>query len=256
MFSRNTDYYDYTLMLTSYNANPAVRFSELKNMIDSPLEYRHRLDAPPKVTPAMVKGGALNDAVLMPCAFDRWYCSKSSGRDCQYVMPDNDYYDVLRARDIVLRHLSNVNGVAEYPVYWKDRESGINLKARIDLLNDSDGFYEIKFVSRVYMAHRRFGYHYLDMQWDVQNALYHDGLEACGLSADPVIQLVIQQTAPYDLIEYEVPHYIIEDGRAKYYKYLRQLKECRETGKWLGRANGERVTLIVPNRVDFTEDEE
>ena len=253
MFSRNLDYWEYLCRISAYNANPAVRFSELKNMRDSALEYQYRLNTPSKETPAMIRGGALNDAVFVPQYFDRMYCKKSSAAQKHYIMQDHDYYDVLRARDRILDHLLGLEGDVEVPVYWTDKETGIRLKSRIDLLTHG-GFYELKFVSRVYMQPYKFGYHYLDMQWDVQNALYHDGLEARGYVADPVIQLVIQQTAPYDIIEYEVPHYIIEDGRSKYYKFLRQLKESRDSGQWPGRANNERLTLIVPQRYDYTED--
>lgn len=244
----------YLLELSTYNANPASRFSELKYLNDGALEYIYKTTHPPKETPAMIKGGAINDAVLMPALFRKLYCSKSSGNTLRYVMSDNDYYDVLRARDVLLKCLLSVMGAVERPVLWTDPETGINIKSRIDIQCVSAGFYELKAVSRVYMSPFRFGYHYLDMQWDVQNALYHDGLEANGFPADPVVMLVVQQVAPYDLIEYEVPHYIIEDGRAKYYKYLRQLKECRESGRWLGRSEGKRLSLIVPHKFNYTED--
>lgn len=245
-------------MSIEYDKSDAINFSKMKFMADCPLEYQYRQEVPIKRTPAILKGLAIHCAIYQPDLFPRDYAAKSdeSSGDQAMVLSDNDYADVIAIRD----KYQNLYGVSdpkqsEKEIFWVNRETGLPCKARLDYVLES-GFEELKTVSSAYINAAKFGWQCLRMQYDVQLAFYHDGLEENGMIADPVHLDVIQQIAPYDIVRYEVPHYVIEDGRAKYLKHLYQIKECMENDYWPGRSGKDRLTLVLPQRFNDLEDDD
>jgi len=242
----------------SYQDNPGVNFSTLKFMGDSPLDYQYRLTHPTEPTPAMVKGSAFHCAVLQPDVFARDYAPNSDKEagDQATRLSDKDYEDVINMSNRFRQRIGKLDGIPENPVYWTEPTTGIQCKGRLDLIQHGGGFIELKTISSVYANPDKFGWHCRRMQYDGQLAYYHDGLEYSGLIADPVTLIVIVQTPPYDVIEYDVPHYIIEDGRALYLKYLRKVDECRNNDQWPGRSGNGKLKLILPQRFESDSDDD
>lgn len=241
----------------SYRDNPAINFSTLKYMNDCPLAYKYRLGHSVKPTASMLKGSAFHCAVLQPDSFSRDYAAKSdkNAGDQATRIADKDYEDVLRMSDRFRVEVGPLTGTPEQAIYWRDEYTGLDCKGRLDMVTNG-GFIELKTLSPSYANPDKFGRHCFRMQYDVQLAYYHDGLEYAGYVANPVTLIAVEQVAPYDVIVYDVPHYVIEDGRARYLKYLRDVKKCRERDEWPGRSKGGRLTLVLPNRFESTDEGE
>ena len=139
------------------------------------------------------------------------------------------------------------NGLAERSIIWKDKHTGIWLKARPDWTPNEPMIIEGKSLwtipdlkgasdaspeafSRAIATH---GYH-------IQLALMYEGflemLRLGILDIDPkIFALVVQETkAPYVVEPYQIDTYSIEYGRLELRRAINLYAHCMETGKWGG----------------------
>lgn len=235
-----------------YDKVDAVNYSKLKYMGVSALEYKYRLTAPKKTTPAMLRGSAFHCAMLTPKTFDFEYVAKSAVSDkkseVRTILSDDMWHDIKGMVEGIRRVMPPLDtySAIELPVYWIDPDTGIRCKDRVDAVRSSTGFDEFKSCSSTYLYPDRFCKHYKDMGYHVQAAMYHDGLKANGYEPCPVTCYSVVQSAPYDSIEWDVPHCVIEEGRDIYKGWLYDLKRCIETDTWPGIGKGKRFTIILP----------
>src|SRR5690606_13913347 len=86
----------------------------------------------------------------------------------------------------------------------------------------------------------------IDYHYHVQAAFYLDGLRANGIDVEPEpVHIVVEKSPPFDVVVYRIPEHVVELGRRTYRGWLERLVECRTTGQWPGRAEGE-VELVLP----------
>lgn len=70
-------------------------------------------------------------------------------------------------------------------------------------------------------------------------AWYYDGFEfITGKRPTKVIEIVVENTPPYDVVVYEIPDEVIQQGRDDYMLLLERLEECEKSGEWPGAAPG------------------
>ena len=86
----------------------------------------------------------------------------------------------------------------------------------------------------------RYGYH-------EQMAWYRWGIEqTTGLADWPVHIVAVESSPPHDVVVYALDLVTLEAGLESARGLLRQVAECRASGKWPGRYGGE-TTLNLPN---------
>jgi len=239
----------------NYNESTAINFSSLKHMDTSPLEYKSKLDKPKKQTAAMLQGSAFHCATLEPSLYPKRYMTKELYNDLEskhsvgpVILKDEVYQSVCDMVDSLTLAGFDLGNycMVEDPIYWTDEVTGLECKGRPDAVRCADGFDELKSISSTYLNPRKFCSHYYDMHWHAQMAFYRDGLKENGYDVSRCTCWAVVQTEPYDVIEWDIPHNVIEDGRREYRKWLIDLKQCIKTNTWLGRSKGERYTLIRP----------
>lgn len=231
----------------------AVRWSRLKEMRTSPLQYKHaceREDTPPAA--AMLVGLAAHAWLLEPDDFERlyicypkqrrgkaWEAFREDHAD-KYILNDSEWKRALGTAMAVIQHpiasryLSG--GVQEHTITWTDPETEIDCKARVD--HAGSHLVDVKTTGviqpeRFYSHAARLGYH-------GQLAFYLDGLRANGFEVDvePIL-IAAQSEPPHDVVVYKMPPMVVNAGRRLYRQLLQRVAACRAAGEWPGIATEE-----------------
>lgn len=245
-----------------YDKIDGLRWSRLKALRISPLQFQHELENERDDARHFRIGRAMHALILEPEHFERdfaVYEGQRRGKAWEAFELANAGRDVIteaeaiaatgmakavRTHPIASKHL--VTGTAEQVLTWIDADTGVKCKARVDMRNGH--LVELKSAADIDPSRwpaqcARFGYF-------GQLAFYHDGvLASCGYDEghelDPT-QIVVQSDAPHDVVVYRVPPTTIELGRREYKRCLRRYVECRESGKWPGIGANEERTLVPP----------
>ena len=261
----------------TYHALPGVSISRLKELQRSPLHYRYRLENP-KESNAMRLGTAAHCAVLEPERFVHefavWTRRSENGNACprngQYwdafvaenpgksILSEEEYHQAVviakavRSEPLAMRYLEA--GEPEVSMQWTrtlERPSGMestfNCRGRADWLTRIGSEHFVVGLktardARPFIfgsASYKLGYH---LQW----AFYYDGYVALTGTEPTMKEIVVESAPPYDVVVYDIPSDVIEQGRADYETLLRQLADCEAHQEWCGVAQGREVTLTLP----------
>lgn len=126
-------------------------------------------------------------------------------------------------------------GQAELSGFWIDQETGLLCKMRMDWLAWDEnqrpiGIADAKKAREA--GSREFAKAIANFGYDIQAALYTDGLKAITGYTVPFYFIPAENTAPFAACCYKADEGMIETGRAKYRAALQLLKWCRENNEW------------------------
>lgn len=249
-----------------YDAIDAVNQSALKVLIErTPAHFKYARENPEPPTDALRFGQILHLACFEPSRFaaevverpkiDRrtnagkaeaaaWEAA-NEGR----LWLEADEYALLTAMQrAVMDHpdaatLIGKPGMREPTVVWRDEETGVQCKARLDLLiADNRGIVDVKSVrdARDHMltaANRTYGY-------DVQAAFYVDGVMAAGGCPEmPFVLIYIDKEwapkiGPDAVVCRQMDQAALALGRKLYREALATYAECVKSGRWSGFTRG------------------
>lgn len=260
-----------------YHSSAGVSITRLKELKRSALHYQYRL-ANPKATSPLSLGTAAHCATLEPerfaTQFAVWGRRGESGSLCPRK---SQYWDAFRAvnpgktiitEDECSAALAIAKAVRGDPCAFRYLETGepevsmhweltlespmrapvtVQCRGRADWLTFIDGEpYLIGLKSardcRPFIfgsAAAKLGYH---LQW----AYYLDGYHAIKGKVPRLKEIVVESSAPHDVVVYDITEDIILQGRAEYEGLLRQLIDCESRNEWLGVANGTEQVLTLP----------
>lgn len=267
------------LAFDEYRRAPGTNVSALKELSRSPRHYQFRLNNP-KESAALKMGSVCHTAVLEPHRFlaeyvlwDKrddedglkrrrgkdWKAFEAEARDAgKRVVTDAEYKLALSMRDAVRTHSAAMrylhSGQAEVSMFWQDAETGRNCKGRIDWLTTSEGDV-LAGLKTARTAHpigfgnaaARLGYH---LQW----AYYRDGYQAITGKSARMVEIVVENTPPYDVVVFVIPDEVIDAGQEEYREHFKKLAECEASGSWPGLAAEEQV-LSLPSWVYGADDD-
>jgi hypothetical protein len=272
-----------------YHALPGISITRLKELQVSGLHYQYRL-MHGKETTALTLGTAAHCAVLEPERFAHEFAAWSRRADNGNLCPrKGQYWDAFVARNagktiiteddmntaltlanavrgdpVAMRYLAS--GDAEVSMQWQlrveslalGRSVSVNCRGRADWLTRIDGEHYLvglktatarNFPSMAFSwAAYRLGYH---MQW----AFYQDGYKTLTGVRPKVKEIVVESTAPHDVVVYDITDDVLEKGREDYEALLRTLVDCESRDEWLGIAGGREQTFTLPSRVYETFDD-
>lgn len=245
-----------------YVRRPGVNFSLLKEMARSAKRYRFRAANPIEDTARLALGRATHTAVFESDRFaieyavfpgprragKEWdaFCAAHRG---QTILNLDEYATALSMRDAVRAHPVAgpllASGKPEQTVTWKDEETGLDCKGRIDwMAGSSSAFCDLKTTTdidadRFGALATRFGYH-------GQMAYYREGLLANGLEIDAKI-IAVEADEPHDVAVFALAN---EDtlyaGEEMWRGALRRVADCQERGVWPGRYEAETLLILPP----------
>lgn len=244
-----------------YRSIDAVNFSTLKFMAESPLHYRDAVENQRKATSAQDVGTAEHCMILEPDQFPPryvvWTGGRRAGKDWdafeasnldKTIIKQDEYALCVAMHDAVHAHpaagpIFGSGGEAEKTITWTDPETGIACKARIDWLCGS--IVDLKTTKSA--NPRQFAASAARYRYHAQLAWYRWGVEcATGLAEWPCQIVAVESSRPHDVVVYTIDELTLGAGLDECRGLLRRVAECRASGKWPGRYEGE-TTLNLPN---------
>ena len=228
---------------------------------NSPLHYRHGVQHARPDTDATRLGRAVHCAILEPEMFADRFAVKPDGmsfstRDGKAWRSEHEHLTILshgdgcaiegmvesvqdhaRAREL----LSLAPCETERRLEWTDEETGALCAGTPDRVIQASRPILLGIKTTRHIEPRRFeaeayqrGYH---LQW----AYYHDALVALGHAPPVMVEIAIENVAPYDVVVHVIPDEILDDGRSAYRDALVDVLRCREHDTWPGWCPTERV---------------
>ena len=250
-----------------YDQWPALRKTHLWVLNEeTPLDYRDRLDHPDAYdSPSLAFGRMFHAAVCEPETFERDYVAPPPPPDgaetwdrrtkahkeawAEWVDANagrtviaQDEYDAMRhMRDAVWSHetarMLLDAGKTEVSMLWRDAQTDLLLKGRIDLWIPSGVV--VDFKSARHCAPRRFGKDAYGYGYHYQMAMYRDGaIATSGVEVAMPILIAVGKERPWHVAVYELDPDQVGMGMAQYRHTLGVVKECMEADRWPGYDTG------------------
>jgi PDDEXK-like domain of unknown function (DUF3799) len=245
-----------------YRALPALSISRLKEIKRSPLHYKHSLTHSRK-SAAMTLGTAAHMAVLEPARFATSYAvwtartsagamaprkgsawdaflAENEGKESLTLDEHTDaisMQDAIRSCPAAMRYLAS--GEAE--VSMRADMHGRDCRGRIDWLTTVDTLPHIVDVKTARDCRPFvFGKQSATLGYHMQLAWYHDLYAACNGGQEPLMKVIVVESAPpYAVAVYHITEDILAQGREDYLALLAKLTECEATDTWPGPVDGE-----------------
>lgn len=252
-----------------YLALPGESSSSLREMIKSPLQYKHWREKGREDTDTLRVGRAAHTAILEMQQFLReyalyegrraggeWEKFKEANAD-KTILKTEQYELALACRDAVMSHavagpLFVGKGANEVTIEWELGEH--KLRSRIDRLIPSTAIIDLKTSRDV--TPRAFPHSAARFGYFAQLALYQDAAKAAGYGELPVKLVAVQSSAPHDVVVYDIEYDELERGRVEYEGALCRLAECKQKNEWPGVMPTESVRLRLPDWAVADEDDE
>lgn len=238
---------------SEYFRIPAINWSLLKVMAESPKHFRHAQDNPTDQTDAQAIGCYVHTATLEPDRVAEEYAiweGRRAGKSWKAFIAANAGKTILRADDLLeadqmvaaLRAhpeaaelLNAQDNVIEQALEWHDPDTGLRCKCRPDIRNKRrKSVIDLKTAKSANVE--RFVHDVKRYQYHGQLAFYAEGIErAEGWAPEAHTLIVVEKSAPYDVAVFPVGTGALDVGRSDFRAYLDRLKECTEANNWPGR---------------------
>jgi hypothetical protein len=267
----------YPHAFADYREIDAVNQSSLIPISTSPLHYRAALIAERVPTPPMRLGDVAHCAVLEPDKIGKRYAvwtgsstgnmnfqgnefkefKAESERRGRRVIKQDELDDAMAMAAAIKRsRLAQrymAKGVPELSLVWKDKETGLVCKARIDWLSKSIADVVVELKTAAAIGPHAFEPRFAKAQYDVQIAFYADGYRAVTGRDLHGKCVAIESAPPYDVGVYDLAE-AIDTGRIYYREMLQRLSECIRTREWPGQFTEERSLQLPRWRTHPDED--
>lgn len=228
-----------------------VSVSGLKEILRSPAHFQAYLQgANRKETAAMFMGTAVHTRLLEPHLYASEYVVApiSDKRLKEYkefeiananrkILTPDQMVVIEGIAHSVSEHTSADTllraGLVEHTIIWQDEETGIWVKIRPDCLCvDFDTGICLDVKKTTDASRHAFKWACERYQYDLQAAVYLEGLRQVFKRDFDFVFLPVEEEAPYGCALYGAPDNMLQDGMRDFRKALRELKKCRDAGLW------------------------
>lgn len=244
----------YNMSNSDYHKSEGVSKSQLDYIAECPALYQWYKKSP--VDEEKIKhldiGTAFHCLLLEPDEFDKRFVIspsfnrrtnegkaaeaaflKSVEQENIIVISEDDKRKLLLMRDSALAHplakwLIETDGVAESSIFWTDKETGLECRARPDkIIKEFRWTVDVKTTADI----NKFKHSFYDYRYHVQDSFYSDGYEACFGEQPTFVFLVVSTSVSCG--RYPVKVFILDDqakeaGRETYKANLQTLAGCLE----------------------------
>lgn len=240
-----------------YLAIPALNASKLKAVGVSPLYYLWKQTQEDDTAPKQV-GRASHAAIFEPERFKTDFIvwpEKRNSNAWKAFRDAHAHQEILTTaqRDAAVAIAAAIrqhpvaapllqHGKSETLVQWDDSRTGRPCKARVDWL----GGCLVDLKTTANLEQNAFARDAVKYEYPLQMAFYSDGVLAATGKRLPVKMITIQNKPPHDLVVYDIPDEVLDEGRDRYRQLMEILVRCEETNTWPGIAPSEQ-TLVLPD---------
>ncbi|MBC6698445.1 PD-(D/E)XK nuclease-like domain-containing protein [Hymenobacter puniceus] len=192
-----------------YRALPAIANSDLSRLRDA---LNGRSPRPASASGALGLGTAFHTALLEPDLYEPGLPGINDTLVWWMV-------EGVQLNPQVSKWLET--GIAEPSCIFTEPVTGTLCKLRADLVVDQPGepYTVIDFKTTLAHDHQHFVAQCSGYDYDRQAAFYADALRA-----DRFVLVGVQKVEPFNLFVYEVPRFMLSEGRAKYLRLLKLLQ--------------------------------
>lgn len=246
--------------------------SGLDHINESPAHFQYYINNETEETPALVFGRAFHTMILEPektadeviVLPDSWLtkaeCGSTVAEQKEEFKHRNQHKAILTADQMdmgkamqksVESHaaarflLRKSPGKAETTLLWKDKDVGVDCRARFDWLRDDGLILDLKTTRSAKPG--IFERLALDHRYHVQAAFYMEAYRQV-MGREPVgfAFIAVEKTPPYNTCVYLAQPEFIELGKQEYKKNLITYAECLEKNEWAGYPEISLVPLNLP----------
>lgn len=247
----------------NYFNNPAMSQSKLKDLKKSPKHFWAKHINPDRLlqeeTEAMRFGSAAHMCLLEPQLFMETYIAMPSinrktnvGKEAyaqfieenkgKTVITTDDMVTVKRMRDAVLnkkisRLLLN-NGQAEVELYWKDKDTGIHCKAKLDYVIKPSSEVPTGLIPDLKTTTNAnpdaFAKSAYDFGYYNQAAWYEEAFFQNYGTRPPFVFIAVEKTEPFECGFFAADEQMLEIGRKENRRLLNLYNECQTNNRWPG----------------------
>jgi len=148
--------------------------------------------------------------------------------DGKITLTTDQMLTLLAMRDALQKHptaMQLVTGATyEQSYFWQDKESGLIVKARPDIIHDNM-IVDLKTIADA--SPSNFQRSMVSGGYHVQGAVIRDGIRALtGQDIPNVINIAVQTSYPYSIGIYIIDEYALEQGREEYKQLLVDIKSA------------------------------
>lgn len=144
------------------------------------------------------------------------------------------------------RAILECEGHSEYTIRWRDQETGLTLRSRLDRITPL-------FIADLKTAHTtnpgQFERHCYQMGYHRQAAFYQDAAQALLGEFRTFVFIAMQKSPPYSVETFVPSSKLVAIGRRENREALRQLAECKASGRWRRDGYGRLVEINAPKWV-------
>lgn len=142
------------------------------------------------------------------------------------------------SRHPIMGKLLGGTGLPEASLFWKDPESGVSCRARLDWLptvKSGQRAIIIDYKTSVSANPRVWSRKAAEYRYNQQGAWYEDAVVACGLAEEVAFVWVVQsKSAPYTVTVFQLDYVAMDLGRQLNRRARSIFAECKESGHWPG----------------------
>ena len=240
-----------------------LNFSLIKELLKSPLHFQTARVTPKEATPAMKLGSTIHCALLEPLRFANEYLEepeldKRTKEYKEFAVKNTDkfLYSKKDVKPIIekLEAIKKENNTEAYPSLLRvlnqktTNENAIfwdNFKCKIDAYDEeTKTLVDIKTTSDA--SPEAFQRTIFNSAYSLQLAHYAKGLMSTGKEVKEYKIIAIQTTAPYDVVEYELPLDVMDYSFQKLQEVYDKLENVLIFDDHTGTNNGEVVQVELP----------
>lgn len=238
-----------------YNQAEGIRRSVLWEMRKSPAHLKYKLEHASEPTPALIIGQALHCKLLTPENFDNEFVilpnvdkrTKEGREVLERVLAKGQGKTQITAKDMgtvigmwesVMSNPTAVrllDGMHETPYFWADDLTAELCKCRTDCETDIGEMHLIVDVKTCQDADdASFMRDALKYGYDVQAAMYRDGVKAVTNQDSLFVFIAVEKSAPYAVNILQMDEGFMAYGQDRYRELLGKYHECKKRDQWPG----------------------
>jgi hypothetical protein len=232
----------------TYISQKALSYNDLNKFSQSPLHYKHNVEAPKEPTKSMEFGILFKMAVLDPAAFkDQCYMVPVSDKrtvagraealkaeqenEGKTGIPMEMYQSIMQMRENVYSN-GKANRVLNCEhlryFFWNDPDTLVTCKGKVSILKKGEWMAEI--VTTQNADPEVFAYDILNYNYHRKAAFQLDSAK----QTVPYYLIVVEKQAPFAVNVFRMPKQLITRGRREYKDLLKQFSICELTNNWPG----------------------
>lgn len=241
-----------TMPASDYRADPAISKSGLDQIAKSPAHYQAWRKEPDTQSKEMILGTAMHYSLLEPASFTdnvivvdvgdrktKTYKEAVLANPGKTIILADELTDIRGMTKACLEHPKVpplLEGAKfEQSVFWKDKETGVECKARPDIINlEQSVIADLKTTSKS-AAPKIFQKTCLDFRYHCQAAMYLNGTsQVVGRDFAHFVFIVVESFHPFAVAVYRADSFMLGVGQKTIKQDLHTYANCLAEDEWPG----------------------